>query len=341
MPHHRHATLALPAAVSIAMALAACSSGSQPAPAHVSPSTAAHVPTPSAAPTTSVAGVGTIVDTLHPGGYLDGIAVADGTLWATDVNGDRVVRVDASTRRRLPDIVVPEGPLTIVAGRGAVWVASYNGNLVTRFDAKTGARTATVTTPSQGPCGLALVGNRLWVFDQSDGAGVLVDARTGSRVRNVETPALAGLASYAFGSVWVPDFAGRSGTVQRVDASTGLREPAVQDGEWRRLMATSGAGSVWVANTKANTVSRIDPTTGRIRAQIAVPGAGPDAVLVTNDAAWVAGYASDTVYRVDLATNRVVGALPLPGAAQNLATAGGLLWVTMSSGQLAAIRMAG
>lgn len=280
--------------------------------------------------------IGSIKHLLAPGGYLDGLTVSNGDLWAADLDGNRVVRVEVKNLHRLPDIAVPDGPLSVEAVRGAVWVASYQGRTVTRIDARTGHQTASVTTPSSAPCGLAASGDRLWVFDQSDGRGVLLDASTGTVLRKAKSTAHSGLAGWLFGSVWVTDFAGTSGTVQRLDPRSGTSIATIKTGDGP-ISVASGAGSLWVANAKANTVSRIDPATNAVVATIPISGGGPTDVLVTHGYAWVTSYTGNALYRVDLSTNTVDGRLALPGPAQNLALAGGLLWVTVSSGQLAGI----
>jgi streptogramin lyase len=273
---------------------------------------------------------------VNTGGYLDGIAVADGVIWATDLDGNRVVRVDAKTGHRLPDIAAPDGPLAIVADGRAVWVASYHGDQVTRFDARTGHRTAVVRSPSESPCALAVVDKTLWIVDQTDGSGVTVDATTGRREHVLHTTAHAGLATYAFGSVWVPDFAGSSDSVQRFDPATRRRTATVRTGS-APIQIAGGSGSLWVANAQSNTVARIDPRTGAVQARITFPHATPVSVTIAYGAAWVAGYGSNSLYRVDPDTNRITGSLALPGPAENIAVAAGRLWVTTTSGSLVAV----
>ena len=76
----------------------------------------------------------------------------------------------------------------------------------------------------------------------------------------------------------------------------------------------AGEGGVWVANSDANTVSRIDPATDTVVATIDV-GAQPVDVTVGAGAVWVTEFGDDTVARIDPATNDVTAHIPVrPGA---------------------------
>ena len=90
----------------------------------------------------------------------------------------------------------------------------------------------------------------------------------------------------------------------------------------------AGAGSVWVANTGDETVSRIDPGSGKpVGAPIAV-GEDPGAVAVGAGAVWVANYGDGTVTRIDPRAGRAVGAPIAVGAGPtDLVVGRGLVWV--------------
>ncbi len=67
-----------------------------------------------------------------------------------------------------------------------------------------------------------------------------------------------------------------------------------------------GAGSVWVVASDAGEVDRVDPTTDEVVARIGV-GNGPSAVAASDDAVWVANFSDDSVTRIDPSTSTVVG----------------------------------
>lgn len=80
-----------------------------------------------------------------------------------------------------------------------------------------------------------------------------------------------------------------------------------------------GAGSVWVANTLANTVTRIDPATNRVTATISTGRSpedlfhGPTRMAVGHGALWVADGRStcSCVHRIDPSTNLIDETIPL------------------------------
>jgi len=87
---------------------------------------------------------------------------------------------------------------------------------------------------------------------------------------------------------------------------------------------TIGAGSVWVTNGASGTVSRIDPATDRART-IAV-GTAPGGVTFAAGAVWVTNSGDATVSRIDPAQNAVVRTIPV-GAGPGAITGGSNIWV--------------
>jgi YVTN family beta-propeller protein len=92
----------------------------------------------------------------------------------------------------------------------------------------------------------------------------------------------------------------------RIDPGTGRVLAKIPIGKGPAGVAI-GEGSVWVANAKSNTVSRVDPVTNRV-VSIKV-GRGPRDVAVGNGAIWVANGQDGTVSRIDPASNRVVATI--------------------------------
>jgi peptide/nickel transport system substrate-binding protein len=92
----------------------------------------------------------------------------------------------------------------------------------------------------------------------------------------------------------------------------------------------AGGGSVWVANGPDGTVSRYDPSSGRIR-KFAV-GDSPDGVAYGDGAVWVANSRDGTVSRIDPKTGsaRLIRVGNQPSA---IAAVGGNAWVTVLPGR--------
>jgi YVTN family beta-propeller protein len=91
---------------------------------------------------------------------------------------------------------------------------------------------------------------------------------------------------------------------------------------------TVGAGSVWVTNGAAGTVSRIDPLTNRT--QNIVVGTAPGGVAVSSGAVWVTNTGDATVSRIDPAQNKVVRTIPV-GAGPGAISGGNSIWVANST----------
>jgi YVTN family beta-propeller protein len=138
----------------------------------------------------------------------------------------------------------------------------------------------------------------------------------------------------ADGMLWVLKGAG---TVVRIDPATNavvgkpLRVPAGAEA------IAVAQGALWVTSVAPgdlgtpgkDTVTRIDPATGRTVATITVARAPLD-VAATPGAVWVtnSGAGGDSVARIDPHTNRLSGRPVSTGASpQSLAVGGGSLWV--------------
>jgi YVTN family beta-propeller protein len=89
---------------------------------------------------------------------------------------------------------------------------------------------------------------------------------------------------------------------------------------------TFGLGSVWVADQLDGTVTRIDPGTDSVLAEIPV-GNGPNALAVADGYLWVANSVSSTVTRIDPATNTASPAVPVKDDPLALASYKDGLWV--------------
>jgi YVTN family beta-propeller protein len=115
-------------------------------------------------------------------------------------------------------------------------------------------------------------------------------------------------------SVYAPNALPES-VVATIDMADGPMTPIV------------GFGSVWVSNHHADEVSRIDPATNGVIAEIPT-GVQPGQMLVTDDVVWVADYGEASLTRIDPDddTSTVVPAGDT-AACGAPAEAGGLIWI--------------
>ena len=195
-----------------------------------------------------------------------------------------------------PDAVFPiEGtPDWQVLTEDAVWVTNGPKNTVHRLDPKTNKVLAAVTVGTR-PC--------------------------------------SGLAA-GFGSVWVPNCGDRSGkgkSVSRIDTRTNEVVatlpigPAQSEGG-----VATGAGSFWMVSDPKGVLSRIDPATNKVIAEIAVPEQSA-AVNFGEDAAWVTTPGANTLTRVDARTNQVTATIAVGPGPRFLSVGAGSIW-TLNQG---------
>lgn len=120
---------------------------------------------------------------------------------------------------------------------------------------------------------------------------------------------------WATGTDFGPDDAQPRGSVVRVDPDTNQVDVAVDLGEGSSPSdVVVGFDSVWVSDSTADAVYRIDPDTGAVVATIAVDGS-PTSLAVTDDGVWVAKPGTHQVRAIDPDTNeprRPVGTGPDP-----------------------------
>lgn len=125
----------------------------------------------------------------------------DGVVWVT--NGeDTVTPVDAAASQAGEPVAVGSGPIGLALGAGAVWVANSDDDTVTRIDPV--ARTAGAPIPvGNAPVAVAVDGGRVWVANQDAQTVSILDPATGKQARQARRveSRLRGLAA-AGGHVW-------------------------------------------------------------------------------------------------------------------------------------------
>ena len=115
------------------------------------------------------------------------------------------------------------------------------------------------------------------------------------------------------------------GGVIRVDPATNRVVARIKTGRGP-IGVAFGAGSVWVANWLANTVTRIDPATGKALATIKVTATGPEGMAFGASSLWVSNKAG-SVSRIDPRTNRQVALIKVRPEPRYLAVGAGSVWV--------------
>jgi YVTN family beta-propeller protein len=129
-------------------------------------------------------------------------------------------------------------------------------------------------------------------------------------------------------AVWFVYFGMNGDTVLRIDPQTNqISGDPIQTGRAPLSLAV-GAGSLWVANHDAHTITRIDLATNQVLANITVPSE-PHRIAYGEGAVWVANWHVNSVTRIDPQTNEIVGEpIPIGHPAGNMAAGLGSVWVT-------------
>lgn len=191
---------------------------------------------------------------------------------------------------------VPGNPDWQAVTPDAVWVTSGRKNLVARLDPKANTVLTLVETGPR-PC--------------------------------------SGLVA-AFGSLWVPicgeaDKPGTKG-LQRIDLQTNKVVatlpvgPALSEGG---IAAT--ADSVWLTSEMKGVLSRIDPETNRVVAEIDVPKGSSVTVVGEDKAVWVVSTEKNLVVRVDPQTNLITDRIEVGPNPRFTTVGAGAIW-TLNQG---------
>jgi DNA-binding beta-propeller fold protein YncE len=183
------------------------------------------------------------------------------------------------------------------------------------------------------PTDVAASDDWVWVINSNDGAGTIsrIDADTGQRDSTFSVGGTPRNILAAFGSLWVGT---TEGQVFRVDSTDVVEESWTlrNAGEETAFEVDQGAGwlaagpnAVWAGSS--HTISRIDPTTSRIRPQDSTAWGPMDYGF---GSLWVLGR---ELARLNAATMRRTGTVALAGGFVDVATGFGSVWVADDEGQ--------
>jgi DNA-binding beta-propeller fold protein YncE len=242
-------------------------------------------------------------------------------------------------------IAVGTPPLRLAAGVDAIWVTSERDGTLTRLDPESGeevgrpvqigagvsgvavgGRWLWVTNPRRGellridlgsgrvleridvggtPGPIALGGGRVWVADEKGGGITAVNAEGGRIYRRGLAPQAAPLRlAVGAGGLWVSSAS--TGNVRRIDLGTAIPGDPIPVGRGPAGVTVAN-GLVWVANSRSDTVSKVDPSIHAVLGDPIEVGGRPGGIDAGTDAIWVASAAEDAVTRIDLESGERVG----------------------------------
>jgi hypothetical protein len=171
-----------------------------------------------------------------------------------------------------------------------------------------------------------------------------LDPRTGEEVATITLEGFFANemdVAVGAGSVWISSADGAADAVLRVDPETNRVVDHMPVPAESATSLAFGHGSVWVASSGRDTLSRVDPRTGEVAGEIEV-GRGAVDVAVDGGSGdvWVAfggGSKAKKLSRVDPETDRVVAQIPIAaharyGGAWSVAAGEGAVWAQSADG---------
>jgi virginiamycin B lyase len=265
------------------------------------------------------------VATFPVEGRPDWMAVTRTAVWVASSNVNHVVRLDAHTNRPGAIITVAKPCAGLAVGFGSLWIPSCGDHVVVRVDAETGAFQATIgASPADDEGGIAVGAGSVWIVVSKDGDLARIDPTTNTVEAHIRIPAGSFNPVFAYGFLWITSNIGN--VLVRVDPMTNKSIGEYPVGPRPRFL-TAGNGSLWVLNQGDGSITRVDASTGTVRASIeaGIPGEGGD-ITFGKGQVWVTaiGY---PITRVAPATNAVSGQWHGSGG-DSIRIGHGSLWLT-------------
>ncbi|MDX6618727.1 MAG: hypothetical protein QOK36_1113 [Gaiellales bacterium] len=270
-----------------------------------------------------------------------GVASDAGAVWTLNAEDGTVTRIDLHTRVTRT-IGTGTTPVDLAAGRGALWVADgsrtdaqFVGPVVTavsKLDAATGSTLVTTGLAQRG----AITSNttRQHILATGDGIFVIgadyavsrLDARSGAITSRTTDVRATAIAAGPLG-LWALEPAG----LVHIDRTSGrvLGRVPLASPNLDRLAV--GAHSVWVTDSAAGVLWRIDPEGVQPTARTIAVEPGIDALALAGGSVWVANPERSRLIRIDPARNAVAQRVDLAGPPLGLTAAGSLIWVTLGT----------
>ena len=212
----------------------------------------------------------------------DDLAVGEGAVWATVA--DVLYRVDPAppgAARRIG--ALGRGGLLagVAVGAGALWIVDSARRTLIRLDPASLRTTAVIPLPSSAD-GVAVGEGAVWVPSIQGDSLFKISPNLERVVRAIHLEGVGNGVADGAGSVWVT--APRRDAVARIDPVSG-RVAWIAAGDAPTDVCVS-RGAVWVANSGARTVSRLEASTGKVVATVSVPRR-PNRIAADARSVWV------------------------------------------------------
>lgn len=225
------------------------------------------------------------------GQYFDSVAVGATSVWAASDVGNEIVRIDPTKNAVVKRVAVPGRPGEIAVGPNGVYVSLFNQPTVLRIDPVTGTISGRRNVGG-GALGVAFGAGAVWALSSAGPTVLELDARTLAVRKKISVQMSGPFVGGFFEAWWI----------------------------------SAGPSAVCVANQYQNGVTRIDPATAKVVAQVKLPfGKQPFSVAADGAHCWAV---NNSGVFLDAAWSRLppLGANAFDG----IAAAGGRAWVTLA-----------
>ncbi len=228
----------------------------------------------------------------------------------------------------IKSVTVGGRPNNIVLANGKAWVVRSGNDRLAVIDAESVKRQS-YSPRVVDPTGEAAGFGKLWVISQSTPSLVAIGLKShrqeGSAVP-LPRQGMAVAVAAASASMWV-GVRGNPGLLLRVDPNN-RAQPAktIELPDGLQNIAVGG-GAVWIIARRANTVTRLDISSGNQRSIFV--GEKPFGIAYGRGAVWVTNNGDDTVTRIDSGSLNT-GQIPVGRGPKGIAVGAGAVWVANS-----------
>ena len=231
------------------------------------------------------------INTVLAEGKMYAVTAQGDVIWASEANGEAVVRIDPQTNEIIDHISLDARPDAMALEDGTLWVAHRTGDEVLRVNTQTKEVIARI--PVYDPDSIAIGAGSAWVVGARAENLVRIDPMTNSIIATISLGTgndPAGQVAFGEGDVWVTKFFG--GTVTRVNPETNQVVATIEIGI-PVISVEVGAGAVWatvgIFDTCENSgVVRIDPATKTVVGRLPVRCA--EDLVASPEGFWVTSY---------------------------------------------------
>jgi streptogramin lyase/predicted Ser/Thr protein kinase len=255
------------------------------------------------------------------------IAADEEAIWITSEPDGTLTRLDPESGEPVgTPLRLGRGVAGVAVGAGSVWVSDPPRGDVLRVDPRAGGRLTARIHVGGTPGAIAFGGGRVWVADEA-GAGIAAINARGGRVyrRGLGPPAAPLRLAVGAGGLWVSSAS--TGSVRRIDLSSLHVDPPIPVGRGPAGV-TVARGLVWVANSRGNTVSKVDPSIHAVLGDPIEVGGRPGGIDAGTSTVWVASASDDALTRIDLDSGeRDGGPIEVGSEPGAVAVGGEAVWV--------------